>query len=125
MNTIDIAPIPIESHLRSLGDSAFGKALAATIMAWFPITSIIAIFMGSKALKIVGAAYTLAEQNRVRVTGKCKAARVLGMIGKIGGIVMTVFWILYGIYLIIYFIISVVVVAAELGALYHIFSQFP
>ena len=33
--------------------SAFGKSLAAAIMAWFPICSIIAIILGSGGLKIV------------------------------------------------------------------------
>ncbi len=75
--------------------TAFGKGLAATIMAWFPVASIIAIITGSKALSAAKAAKELAENCGTSAGGKCVAAKILGKIGKIGGIVMTAFWGFY------------------------------
>ena len=89
---------PSNPEVESTVNSAFGKSLAAAIMAWFPICSIIAIFLGSGGLKLVQAAIDRANQLGVQPGGKNVAARVLGMVGKIAGIVMTV---IYGIYFII------------------------
>lgn len=82
-------------QIDSYVDSAFSKGLAATIMAWFPITSIIAIIMGGKALTAEQTAQTLAASSGTSAGGKCVAAKILGKIGKIGGIAMTVFWAVY------------------------------
>lgn len=75
--------------------SAFGKSLAAAIMAWFPICSIIAIILGSGGLKMVKRANELAAHYGVSAGGKNIAAKILGMIGKIAGIVMTVIYSIY------------------------------
>ena len=75
-------------------NAAFGKSLAATIMAFFPICSIIAIVFGCKGLRLVNEAIEKANRLGVQPSGKNVAAKVLGMIGKIAGIVYTV---LYGI----------------------------
>ena len=90
-------------EVNSLTESAFGKGLAATIMCWFPIASIIAIFFGSTALNLAARARGLATQYGINVGGKNTAANVLGKIGKIAGIIMTVFWGLY-----IFFIAAIV-----------------
>lgn len=95
-----------DPQVDSCVENAFGKGLAATIMAWFPIASIIAIIFGNKAQEMVESAKIMAAQRGVNISGKNIAAKVLGTIGKIGGIVMTVFW---GIYL---FIIFAVIMAA-------------
>ena len=71
-------------------NAAFGKCLAAAIMAWFPIASIIAIFFGATGLKMVKAAAEKANQLGVQPGGKNVAARVLGMVGQIAGIVVTI-----------------------------------
>ena len=84
-----------DPRIDSYADSAFGKGLGATIMAWFPVASIIAIITGSKALSAVEAAQTLAASCGTSAGGKCVAAKILGKIGKIGGIVMTAFWGFY------------------------------
>ena len=73
----------------------FGKALAATICASFPVASIVAIVLGNKALCGWKKATALAAEHGFKLTGKNIAVRVLGLIGKIGGIFMTVFWALY------------------------------
>lgn len=75
--------------------SAFGKSLAAAIMAWFPICSIIAIILGSGGLKMVKRANELAAHYGVSAGGKNVAAKILGMVGKIAGIVMTVIYSIY------------------------------
>lgn len=85
-------------EVESCTGSAFGKCLAAAIMAWFPICSIIAIILGSGGLKLVDRANELAAYYGVSAGGKNVAAKILGMVGKIAGIVMTAF---YGIYIVI------------------------
>ena len=75
--------------------TAFGKSLAATIMAWFPICSIIAIVLGNGGLQMVQRANELASRYGVDAGGKNIAAKILGMIGKIAGIVMTVIYSIY------------------------------
>lgn len=91
-NQIDAMSIP---QIAEPVNSAFGKGLAATIMGWFPITSIIAIFLGCGALKNVKEANAIAANYGIQTIGKNVAAKVLGMIGKIVGIVYTVIWGLY------------------------------
>ena len=91
---------PTKTELDAMVDEAFGKGLAATICAWFPVASIVAIAQGSKGLKKLAEAKNLAQQYGTSLSGKNIAARILGMVGKIGGIVMTVFYPLYIIILI-------------------------
>ena len=81
-------------------NSAFGKALASVIMAWFPITCIISIFLSSGALKLVAQANQLAANYGIGAPGKNIAAKVLGTIGKISSIIMTV---IYGLYFLLIF----------------------
>ena len=76
-------------------EEAFGKSLAATIMCSFPVASIIAIVFGSKGLELVEKAKMSAATSGAKLSGKSIAATILGKIGKIAGIVMTVFWGLY------------------------------
>ena len=89
-----------EADVEQLVNDAFSSGLAATICAGFPVASIIAIGKGSKALKKREEAQKLAETYGFKLPGKNIAAKILGMIGKIAGIVMTVFWPLYIIILI-------------------------
>ena len=91
---------PTKADLDAMVDESFSSGLTATICAWFPVASIIAIAKGSKGLKKLAEAKGLAQQYGINISGKNIAARILGMIGKIGGIVMTVFYPLYIIILI-------------------------
>lgn len=86
---------PAAAENNAMVNSAFGKGLAATILAWFPITSIIAIFLGSASTKLVAKLRDHATANGIKPSGKNIAAKILGMVGKIGGIAMTVFWVIY------------------------------
>ncbi len=86
---------PTKKDLDGIIDKSFGKGLAATICAWFPIASIVAIILGSKSMKIWKEAKNLSQQYGVKLSGKNIAARVLGMVGTFGGIGMTCFWLLY------------------------------
>lgn len=88
------------AQVEEMANSAFGKCLAACIMAWFPVASIIAIIMGSQGLKLVAGANAMAERLGISAGGKAIGAKITGMIGKIGGIVMTAF---YGLYFFIFF----------------------
>ncbi len=94
---IDGSSIPA---IATLVDGAFARNLAATIMGWFPIASIIAIVLSFKGLNMVKEANALAANYGVEAGGKNVAAKVLGIIGKIVGIVYTCIW---GIYFIILF----------------------
>ncbi len=100
----------VRSQIQSIANSAFGKALAAAIIAEMPIGSIIAIIMGSKALRQVEGAYALGAQYGVCVGGKCIAAKVLGKVGKIAGIAMTAFWAVYFLWIILYIIIYIFII---------------
>jgi hypothetical protein len=77
-------------------DEAFSKGLAAAIMCGFPVASIIAIVFGSRSLDLVEKLRRHAAANGFKPSGRNIAAKVLGMVGKIVGIVATV---IYGIYM--------------------------
>ena len=89
--------------------SAFIKSLAAIIMAWFPITSIIAVFLGLKAGKLAKQTEELANQVGAKFSGKIKAAKILGMIGWIAGLVCSIVWGIVALIILCY--IAVIVVA--------------
>ena len=93
-------------EIASCVESAFGKGLAATIMAWFPVTSIISIFLGHSALSLNAQAQELGTYYGVEVPGKNIAAKVLGKVGKIGGIAMTAFYAFYFFYIIFIFALA-------------------
>ena len=100
-NTVPVAPVVVPSvdqMVAEISDKAFDKALASAILSGFPIGSIIAIVMGSQALGLVDHAKQLAEPYGIFGGGKYIAARVLALVGKICGIVMTVIYPIYFIY---------------------------
>ena len=81
----NILPPDIQQRI----DGVFGKALASTIMSEFPIASIIAIFFGNNALKEIMELMDICRTMGIRLPGKLVAARILGIVGKISGIVCT------------------------------------
>ena len=93
-----VAAPSVDQMVAEISDKAFDKALASAILSGFPIGSIIAIVMGSQALGLVDQAKQLAEPYGIFGGGKYIAARVLALVGKIGGIVMTVIYPIYFIY---------------------------
>ena len=98
-----VAVPSVDQMVAELSDKAFGKALASAILSGFPIGSIIAIVLGSKALNLVDHAKKLAEPYGIFGGGKYIAARILALVGKISGIIMTVIWPFYLIYFIAMF----------------------
>ncbi|MBE5939891.1 MAG: hypothetical protein E7266_05780 [Lachnospiraceae bacterium] len=99
--------LPATKKLEQYIDAAFSKALAAAIMSNFPIASIIAIFTGIKSLKIIEEADAYAAENGLKAGGKRIAAKILGMVGKIQGIVMTAIYgalLLFYLFFIVFFI---------------------
>ncbi len=88
-------PVVRDPQVESLIDSAFGKSLTSTIICGLPVGSIIAIVLGSAGLNLVDEAKRLAAQRGAMPGGKNVAATVLGKIGKIAGIVMTIWWAFY------------------------------
>ena len=59
------------------------------------MASIIAIFSASSGLRHSKASNNLAAQYGLRPHGKSIAAKVLGTIGLIGSIILTVYWAIY------------------------------
>ena len=82
-------PNTLPSDINQRINDVFGKALAAAIMSEFPIASIIAIFFGNNALKDVVCLTDIYRSMGIRIPGKLIAARILGIVGKISGIVCT------------------------------------
>ena len=87
-------PVP-NADIAACVDSAFGKGLAAAILAEFPIGSIIAIALGSSAAELSEKANMMAASRGTSAGGKNVAARVLGLVGKFAGIGFTIFWAFY------------------------------
>lgn len=100
---------PAETENYSMVNSAFVKGLVATILASLPIGSIIAIFLGSASTKLVAKLRDHAAANGIKPSGKNIAAKILGMVGKIEGIVMTVVWAYYFILIIFWMILMITV----------------
>lgn len=93
---VETAPVEkknIQKEIDRLADAAFGKCLASCIMAWFPIASIIAIVQGSRGLKLERRCDELCDEYGC-FSGKRIAARICGIIGKAGGITMTVAYVI-------------------------------
>ena len=79
-------------QLKALTDEAFSTGLASVIMAGFPVASIIAIFKGRKAQTLAKEAEDMASAYGFSAGGKNVAAKVMGIVGKIDGIVCTAFY---------------------------------
>ncbi len=90
-----------DPQVASLANSAFTKGLIAAILCEFPIGSIIAIFFGGTAQKLAQQAADLAVSLGISAGGKNVAARILGKVARIVGIVMTIFWAVYFLFIII------------------------
>ena len=76
---------------QALSKSILGFGIAAVICAWFPIASILGIIFGSIAK---GRAKTF-DLNGYPTNGRRVAGKVLGIIGLVGGIIMTVYYFFY------------------------------
>ncbi len=101
--------------LPNLVESAFSTGLAATIMAQFPVASIIAIFKGRQAGKLVTDAENLAAQYGTKAGGKKIAAKVLSKVGFISGIYYTALWAWLATFYSLYF--SIVFLVAFLASI--------
>lgn len=106
--------VPADNHQNlaaaenyAMVNSAFSKGLAAAIIASLPIGSIIAIFLGNSSLKLVANLRNHAAYNGIKPSGKNIAAKILGMVGKITGIVMTAVWAYYFIFIIFWMILMI------------------
>lgn len=89
------APVTSNPAVEECASSAFGKSLASVIMAWFPITSFIAIFLAGAGMRGASEARDLAARLGISAGGKSVAARIMGIIGLISSIIMTVFYFFY------------------------------
>ncbi len=81
---------------------AFSKGLASVILSQFPIASIIGLVMGSKGLKSANMARDLANAQGVKGGGKYMVGRILSTVGKFTSLFYTVFWALYGVFMVLY-----------------------
>ena len=94
-------------------NSAFNKSLASTIMAYFPICGLIAIFVGLAGLKGLKKTEELAMYYGVQVGKKRVATRILGMVGTISGVVST-----------LSYLVAAIVFIAEIYAIYVLSGYF-
>lgn len=104
-----------ESVVASYAEQAFSKGLAAAIMCQFPIASFVAIGFGHKAVKLADQAKTMAQTYGISAGGKANAAKILGMVGKIAGIVYSVSWGIGILYYVIYFVAYLFILLAMGG----------
>ena len=80
-------------EVQECAESAFGKGIAAIILAWFPVASIFAIFFGISGQKKAKQAVKLAAQYDVSPGGKVKGAKILSLLGLAFGIITTMEWL--------------------------------
>lgn len=103
INFIPESPVFVEEHVAKkdkrhpevdkLVDDAFTKGIIATVLIFFPICSIIAIFIGKKSYDTLNKAQKLSEEYDVGLGGKATAAKILCRVGLYGGIVTSVSYI--------------------------------
>lgn len=85
----------VTKRIQDLVDSAFNKGLVSSILAWFPVTSIIAIFLAAASKNASSEAVELGNVSGNEVGGKNIAAKILNTVGLVSGIVMSVIWGIY------------------------------
>lgn len=85
----------VASRVAGLAEQAFSTALASTIMAGFPVASIIAIFKGVKGLKLANAARDLAQENGLKTGAKNIVARALAINGIARGAYATMIYLMF------------------------------
>ena len=101
----------VVNEVADLANGSFGNGLAATIMANFPITCYIAIFLGIAGLKKSKRAGALASEHGIRVGGKGKVGKILSIVGIAYGGYMSLAWTMV---ILIYAIYAVILLAALL-----------
>lgn len=104
-------------QLRELTDEAFSTGLASVIMAGFPVASIFAIFKGRKAQSLAKEAEDMATAYGFPAGGKNTAAKIMGIVGKISGIVNTALYAFLELYFTCYSVIMVLLFMGFLGSL--------
>ena len=87
-----------EPNWKECEESSFQKSLTSVILSTIPIGSIIGISMGTKGRSIAERAISYAKRHNIPVSGKTKAAAIMGKAGMIASIVFTA---LYGFILLI------------------------
>lgn len=99
---------PVAQEVAELTGKSFSQGLAATIMAQFPITCYIAIFMGIAGMKKAKRAKALAAENGINAGGKSTAGKILSIVGLAYGAYMSAVWTFVGIFYAIYFLIFMI-----------------
>lgn len=105
---------PIPPHLQQEINAAFGKALAALIMAGLslPISSLIGSIMGGNVFKSVLDLYNNCSIQGVRVPNKLRTAKILAIIGKWLGFANVITYIVLIAFYFCYFVLIFGVFAA-------------
>ena len=91
-----------DTQFQELVEKTFAQALASAIMSNFPVASIIAIFKGSKASKMIAQIDEITARTGKQPGGKRMAARILSKYGFISGIALSAFLAFYFAFIIIY-----------------------
>ena len=100
----------VSSRVSVLVEQAFSKSLASTIMAGFPVASIIAIFTGIKGLKLANAAGKLAAEHGLQAGAKNIVARALAINGIASGAYCTLIYLTFALIYVAYFAIYLLVI---------------
>ena len=94
-----VMPVPVidsdREALEKKATSCMILGIIACVLAWYPVTSIAAIVLGAISMSTYKKVMELLPQYGMTRSGKLLAGRICGLIGLIGGIVMTVIYFLY------------------------------
>ncbi len=85
---------PARDELEKKATSCMILGIIACVLAWYPVTSIAAIVLGAISTSTYKKVMELLPQYGMTRSGKLVAGRICGLIGLIGGIVMTVVYFL-------------------------------
>ena len=109
----------VADAVAAIAERAFAEGLASSIMAGFPVASIIAIFKGIKGLKLANKARDLANEHGIFAGGKNIAARVLAISGIASGAYATLvylfFALMYVAWIAIYLFVVLMIILAGMA----------
>ena len=95
-SAVSATPISVETEtMRKKATTAMILGIIACVVAWYPVISIAAIILGAMAIskaKQVKAYYETIAQQR---PGTALAGKITGIVGLVGGIIMTVVYLAY------------------------------
>ncbi len=90
-----VIPQNLIDTVESLASSAFGKGLAGAIISFFPIASVVGIFLSAFGLSNAKKASEIGNRYGFKAPGKNIAGRILSIVGLAQSIFYTCIWSIY------------------------------